>query len=205
MEKQFMAGGDLMVVPVTTQGATSVSVYFPGSEPWYDVADGARYEAPSEMSAFAAPIDKIPVFQRGGSIVPRQMRLRRSSVAMATDPFTLVVAADSAGYAAGKLFLDEGDGYSYRKGHYAYMRYELAGGALSSKPVPRVGDTPTYQAPNMLERVELMGMGVPKAVKIRHAGEERALEFTHVPATNRLVIRKPAVPMAAEWSIIIIS
>ena len=33
------------------------------------------------------------------------MRLRRSSVAMADDPFTLVVAPDSHGAATGKLFL----------------------------------------------------------------------------------------------------
>jgi len=203
MESQFMAGADLMIVPVAKQGATSVAVYFPGQEPWYDVADGARYEAPRQVGSFAAPIDKIPVFQRGGSIVPRQMRLRRSSVAMADDPFTLVIAPDLHGGATGRLFLDSGDGYSYREGEYAYMKYELRAGELVATPVPRVGSLPVYTPPNVLERVELLGMRTPTAVTLRYGREERPLEFVHVAATDRVVIRKPSVPMAAEWSIVL--
>jgi len=116
-----------------------------------------------------------------------------------------VVGADSRGEAVGKLFLDSGDGYGYRQGEYAYMKYKLEGGTLTAKPVPRVGGASAYQPPNMLERVELVGLATPRAVRLRHAGEERPLEFTHVAATNRVVIRKPAVPMAAEWSIVISS
>ena len=37
---------------------------------------------------------KIPVFQRGGSIVPYKFRIRRSSSQMDNDPFTLVIALD---------------------------------------------------------------------------------------------------------------
>ena len=96
MDKQFMAGGDLMVAPVYKQGATSVAVYFPtlGAElaaPWYDVFTGKTHAAGTDAT-IDAPIEKIPVFQRGGSIVPRQMRLRRSSSQMTHDPYTLTVA-----------------------------------------------------------------------------------------------------------------
>lgn len=37
-------------------------------------------------------MNKIPVFLRGGSIIPRRQRFRRSSSAMYSDPFTLLVA-----------------------------------------------------------------------------------------------------------------
>ena len=63
-----------------------------------------------------APIEKIPAYQRGGSIVPRQMRARRSSTQMAHDPFTLTLAPDDDGSCVGRLYLDPGDGYEYRKG-----------------------------------------------------------------------------------------
>ena len=43
----------------------------------------------------SAPHQQVPVFQRGGTIVPRKMRPRRSSAAMANDPYTLVVALDA--------------------------------------------------------------------------------------------------------------
>lgn len=35
---------------------------------------------------------QIPVFQRGGSIIPRKLRVRRSSTCMEHDPYTLFVA-----------------------------------------------------------------------------------------------------------------
>lgn len=35
---------------------------------------------------------QIPVFQRGGSIIPRKLRVRRSSSCMEHDPYTLYVA-----------------------------------------------------------------------------------------------------------------
>ena len=38
---------------------------------------------------------QIPVFLRGGSIIPKKMRVRRSSSLMANDPYTLVVALDN--------------------------------------------------------------------------------------------------------------
>jgi len=39
-------------------------------------------------------MNKIPVFLRGGSIIPRRQRFRRSSLAMRSDPFTLLIALD---------------------------------------------------------------------------------------------------------------
>ena len=34
--------------------------------------------------------DKVPVFQRGGSIIPKRERIRRSAALMHNDPITLV-------------------------------------------------------------------------------------------------------------------
>jgi alpha 1,3-glucosidase len=40
----------------------------------------------------AAPLEKIPAYQRGGTIIPYRERPRRSANAMQLDPFTLVAA-----------------------------------------------------------------------------------------------------------------
>ena len=37
---------------------------------------------------------QIPIFQRGGTIVAMKQRVRRSSVAMDDDPYTLIIALD---------------------------------------------------------------------------------------------------------------
>ena len=46
-------------------------------------------------------MESIPIFLRGGSIVPRQERARRSSLQMHGDPFTLIVALNDSAAASG--------------------------------------------------------------------------------------------------------
>jgi len=95
MEDQFMVGRNLMVKPVTEQYATTSQLYLPGSSSmWYDYEDYTPYSGGSRYSV-NAPLSKIPVFLRGGSIIPKKMRVRRSSSLMANDPYTLVVALDN--------------------------------------------------------------------------------------------------------------
>ena len=38
-------------------------------------------------ATISTPIDVMPVFQRGGTILPKQMRVRRSSKLMINDPY----------------------------------------------------------------------------------------------------------------------
>lgn len=54
-----------------------------------------------------APLSYIPAYIRGGSVIPRKMRLRRSSKLMFYDPFTLMVALDSNNEAMGYLYMDD--------------------------------------------------------------------------------------------------
>jgi len=95
MEDQWLVGADILVKPIVSAQHRSVEVYFPGSEPWYDVVSWERQPG-GARALVNAELDKIPVFQRGGSIVPRKMRLRRCTDLMVHDPYTLNVALDSA-------------------------------------------------------------------------------------------------------------
>ncbi len=207
IDKQFMAGSDLMVAPIYLQGAVSRSVYFPGATepkeqtPWYDVIDGTKYLSGSEQSV-NAPIEKIPAYQRGGSIVPRQMRARRSSTQMANDPFTLTIAPSTPGSAAGRLYLDAGDGYEYRSGAYAYRKYTYDSGTLTSTALH---SDASYTPSNPLERVEVL-MSAEEAAKvtgvsIATTGGERTLDYRYDEGGKRLVIRAPKVLVAEDWSI----
>ncbi len=206
MQHEYMVGPSLLVRPVTAQGATSALVYFPASHtPWYDVADGTEHAAGAEVSV-SAPIEKIPVFQRGGTILPRQMRLRRSSSAMGNDPYTLVVAPDLRGAAEGKLFLDSGDGYAYRNGDFAYRSYSFAADTLMSHSLH---SSASYIANNVLERVEIIGrsewLKSIKSVRLTVGKAVSELGFHHADETRRLVVRKPGVLMDSDWSIELVS
>ena len=75
-EGSHLVGSSLLVAPVLSKGATSVDVYFPGRTVWYDYWSNKRLDVSGNMN-YPAPYDKIPVFIRGGSIVPVRERIRR--------------------------------------------------------------------------------------------------------------------------------
>ena len=64
----FLLGRDLLVAPITQQGATARSVFLPEGV-WFDFWTGARLEGGRHVVALA-PLNIIPVFSRGGGVVP---------------------------------------------------------------------------------------------------------------------------------------
>ena len=68
------------------------------------------------MVTVETPIETIPVFQRGGSAIPRKMRMRRSSSLMKNDPYTLMIALDDNSEANGFLYVADGHSFQFEKG-----------------------------------------------------------------------------------------
>jgi alpha 1,3-glucosidase len=116
-EDAMMLGPALLVHPVLHPGAKEVSVYLPAGV-WYDMDTNAKHTGPK---AFKYPVTMAdtPTFVRGGHIIVRRDRSRRSTAAMAADPFTVVVAPDEAGNAVGEVYLDDGKTFHYQKGAFA--------------------------------------------------------------------------------------
>merc|ERR1712042_390836 len=131
IEGSHMVGSSLLVAPVLTKGATQVNVYFPGTSLWYDIWNNDKLDVSGSMT-YSAPYEKVPVFQRGGSIVPKRERIRRSSALMHNDPITLVVAPDRQGMAKGTLYLDDGKSFDYKQGSKLYMKITYDNGRLES-------------------------------------------------------------------------
>ena len=60
----------LMVAPVLEQGRSlSRRIYLPESAGWYDFWTGDRVQGGRQVET-AAPLDRIPLYVRAGSIVP---------------------------------------------------------------------------------------------------------------------------------------
>jgi alpha-D-xyloside xylohydrolase len=66
---QFMFGPAILVNPVTEAGVTERSVYLPQAATWYDFWTGDRIAGGQRIDA-VTPLERIPLFVRGGSIVP---------------------------------------------------------------------------------------------------------------------------------------
>ena len=67
-EDQFMFGPDILVAPVYEENVTTRELWLPPGE-WVDLWTGERLEGPAVVER-PAPVDTIPVFLRGGALIP---------------------------------------------------------------------------------------------------------------------------------------
>lgn len=110
----FLLGDELLVAPVTQQGALSRTVRFPEGE-WISLADGTTYPADS-VAPVPAPLEQIPLFVRKGSLLP--MRPYASSVEKG-DNNLLRLQVYPGGNARFTLVEDDGTSNDYLEGRYA--------------------------------------------------------------------------------------
>lgn len=80
-------GAQSLYIPVTMSSVRQISIFCCCTS-YYSVVPFC----PLVLKLSLLPSFQIPVFQRGGSIIPRKMRVRRSSSCMTHDPYTLYVA-----------------------------------------------------------------------------------------------------------------
>jgi alpha-D-xyloside xylohydrolase len=111
---QFMFGPDLLVSPVLTEHATSRTAYLPAGTDWIDFWTGERTQGGATITA-QAPLDRIPLEVRAGSILPLGPVIEYAG--QATDPIELRVYPGADGAFA--LYEDAGDGYAYQQGAHA--------------------------------------------------------------------------------------
>uniref|UniRef100_A0A8C3PRF7 Glycoside hydrolase family 31 N-terminal domain-containing protein n=1 Tax=Calidris pygmaea TaxID=425635 RepID=A0A8C3PRF7_9CHAR len=121
VETEYMLGNALLVHPVTEQEAKAVSVLLPGSE---EVSCNLNF--PSRLD--------IPVFQRGGTVVPLKTTAGKSTEWMTDISYELRVALDKEAYAVGELYLDDGHSFQYlHKKQFLYRKFTFLKNILSSR------------------------------------------------------------------------
>ena len=160
---QFMFGPAFLVAPVTEPGADSRSVYLPQAVAWYDFWTGKRLSA-AETIEVAAPLERIPLFVRGGSIVPLGAMVQDAEEAWALLEVRVYPGADGEF----EWYADAGDGYDYEKGLHrtVLMHWDDAARTLV------VGEA-RGSYPGMPERIRLRLVVVSEAHGV---GEEPAAQ-----------------------------
>jgi alpha-D-xyloside xylohydrolase len=111
---QFMFGPAFLVNPVTEPAATSRTVYLPDAK-WYDFWNGTSQDG-GRMVSGIAPLDRLPLYIRAGSILPLGPTMEWSTQ-KAEDPIELRIYRGADGDFI--LYEDENDTYNYEKGSYA--------------------------------------------------------------------------------------
>uniref|UniRef100_A0A3P8XUH9 Neutral alpha-glucosidase AB n=1 Tax=Esox lucius TaxID=8010 RepID=A0A3P8XUH9_ESOLU len=202
MDDQFLLGRDLLVHPVTEEGARGVTAYLPGNgEVWFDVHTFQKHNGGQNLY-IPVTMSSIPVFQRGGSIIPRKVRVRRSSSCMEHDPYTLYVALSPKRFAQGELYIDDGHTFSYEKQkEFIYRRLAFANNTLSSRNLAPGSQFTTL---SWIEKIVILGASKPSKVTLKMPdGKESQLEFDFDASMSVLTLRKPGVNAGVDWTVVL--
>ena len=209
VDDQYLIGSDLLVKPIAAPGVTETSILFPSSDTWYDVDTlqviSAQGKADGVVSMkVASNIDKIPVYQRGGSVIPRKLRLRRSSRLMKSDPYTLYVALDSDQAAEGILYMDDEETFEHeRNASFGIAKFvaSFEGGDsfIYNKVTLGAGWADQAVGERMLERIVVMGVKKrPKQIQLVGSA---SIDFEFDATANVAVLKKPGVNVLSDWKL----
>jgi alpha-D-xyloside xylohydrolase len=150
---QFLFGPAILVNPVTEQGATTRRLYLPRGK-WYDFWTGETMDGPMYVNA-PAPLSRIPLYTRAGSIVPLGPDLQYAEEKPA-DPIELRVYSGADGDF--NLYEDDNNTYAYEKGAYATIPIRWDDAAQTLTIGDRKGEFPGMLASRTF-RIVFVGNG----------------------------------------------
>ena len=184
---EFLFGPSLLVCPVTRpmyyqQGSRAISgvvttreVYLPAGSEWFDFWNDRLWSG-GQVVVADAPLERIPVFVRAGSIVPL------------TEPMQFVDEKRNAAYelhvytgadARFILYEDAGDGYAYERGERALVCLEWNEHALELVVHAREGSFPEIAQEREYRIVFISASGTRKH-RILYVGKEVRVRMDEV-------------------------
>lgn len=155
-------------------------VYLPAGNNWFDFWTGEQFEGGRNIVC-DAPIDKIPILIKAGSILPMGPFLQHSTEKLA-DPIELRVYPGTDGNFT--LFEDENDGYNYEKGIYSTIQFTWNDAAHKLTINERKGEFPGMLKERKFQIVivgKFKGTGIEREKKvdkeITYSGQETIVQF----------------------------
>ncbi len=131
IQDQFIFGESLMVCPVIEpmyyesnskpieKGTKSRQVYLPKGTDWYDFWSNQYYTGGQSIMA-EAPIDRIPLYVKAGSIIPMAQFMNYVDE-RSDEVFKIqIYSGEDAEF---ELYKDAGDNYRYERGEYEVTKF----------------------------------------------------------------------------------
>ncbi|MBO5461346.1 MAG: glycoside hydrolase family 31 protein [Ruminococcus sp.] len=130
IENQFMFGPSLLICAVTEPMYYEAknkeisrdkkwNCYLPAGCGWYDYWTNQYYDG-GQYVTVDAPIDRIPIFVKAGSVIPTVEGIQYASQKPENPMKIYVYPGADASF---KLYEDEGDNYNFEKGEYAVTEF----------------------------------------------------------------------------------
>lgn len=124
-QHQYLFGPFILVAPVESN-KDFVKVYFPPGE-WYSLFDGAKYAGGQEV-VVTCPIHKLPIFIKGGAIIPMQKVVQHTNEKVEELSFHIYQSKENSSF---EFYEDDGITFDYEANQYA-IRLILHHGAKNS-------------------------------------------------------------------------
>lgn len=118
-QDQYMFGKSVLVAPVTEANVSEWNVYLPKSAGWFNFWTGKHFNGGQSIKT-DAPLDKIPLFVKAGSIIPMGKIIQYTGEKLAD---TLEIRVYKGVDAKFNLYEDEGDNYNYEKERYTIISF----------------------------------------------------------------------------------
>jgi alpha-glucosidase len=115
LDDEFMIGEDLLVAPIVKPDVTTRLVYLPKGI-WYDYWTNKKYTG-GTMLRVDAPLETVPMFVRGGAIIPLGPQMNYVGE-KPFDPIIFAVYPDDNGSASSTLYEDDGSSPAYKQGAF---------------------------------------------------------------------------------------
>jgi alpha-glucosidase len=215
MDSEFLLGPDLLIAPSSFPDMLDdYTVSYPQG-PWFDLWTGKKMPAPPPAVAFldsvkAGPdakppappakihpsLETLPVYVRGGSILPLQP-LVQSTDETPSGPLELRVYPGSQ--CKGSLYMDDGHSFRYKNGEFLRQAFtcEADGKTVVLKFEARTG---TYAPWWKTIEVVVYDWPTPQA-EARISGSSRALKTSYDASAKALHISIPDVGGVAELKV----
>ncbi|XP_045863498.1 neutral alpha-glucosidase C isoform X4 [Meles meles] len=201
VEDEYMLGSALLVHPVTEPKASTVDVFLPGSnEVWYDSKTFAHWEGGRTVKVQVA-LDTIPVFQRGGSIVPIKTTVGKSTGYMTDSPYGLRVALSTKDSAMGEFYLDDGHSFRYlHQKQFLHIKFSFLSGVLINSCADKRGH---YPSKCVVEQIFVLGLKKqPSSVTTRLSdGKDEPVAFTYCAQMSTLQLEKLSLNIGSDWEV----
>ncbi|KAF2681021.1 glycoside hydrolase family 31 protein [Lentithecium fluviatile CBS 122367] len=184
VDTQFLLGPNILVTPVLKPQVDTVKGVFPGvvdGEVWYDWYTGGKVDAQAGVNTtISAPLGHIPVFVRGGAVLPTQ-EPGYTTTESRKNPWGLVVALSGNGNACGSLYVDDGE--SLEPEETLNIEFSARDGSLKADVKGNYVDT------NVLGNVTVLGVfgGVGDIKLNDQAVDQRKVEYSQESGVLKLV------------------
>lgn len=198
-EVQWLVGNALLIAPVLESGASHHTINIPDESVWYDLrhpsSPGCRVTK-TGLVELEVDLGRMVILQRGGTVVPMAERNGKSSKYGAGEKgLTISIALDKTGFASGKVYIDDGESYSYEKGEFALCEITFVDGALSTKIID--GQIGTFGPSDGAVIGKVVVLGCENMKKIVLDGAEMAFEDSM--ESNAIVVNDVSLDMGGAW------